>query len=620
MADWTSEGSKSFIRLSSLIGLCLLTFVGCNNPSSSDNPAKKSDAPATAPQASPTPVSPSNQPVQIPPSTGPFAQQEQAGRSVAYALPREKPTEFAPMSGEIINAFIPAIPDLAKHRATLEQSERELLHNALEQFKSKVREWTARQRPKEKAAAPLPEAPMQPFAFNRPAPSPWNWLTSGLDALIPSAHAQGIDAGSIIAVVNGMTVTQFLGNICDQGKVPAGTDLSGMTSEYKDQNGKAKFEVIREPDGTPTVAFESTMAVPLFFLEANSRIALTGTALCPDPSGKVQFKIKLGQAGRAGSGNSMIYDKSREATITAYVDDNADIASADIKTQHSERSTAGGRQVYIESATDWHLNGEDWKSLQLTDHRIVRASSQASDADQSLVLDGIKHSIGLAMGALMGAKIRWEDGACIKINATSPGTVKPKATSNIPVSVTHRKEETAVPAKVTVELEGGQSVAPTLIPHAPGDVTHVAVDKEGVTMTITLKARSKRGGAREWLKINTKGMVFKLDGGADEFHGTGIVCDFEKPFKVKGDGLTLTFTPSSKTSGTYKYSGKLHGFEAWGKGTYTVQYNGDDPVHVTAKGPGTVKTPMGDMTAEGTEEYSVSASQAGCPYDKLLLD
>lgn len=529
------------------------------------------------------------------------------------------------MAGDVINAFIPAIPELAKHRATLEQSERELLRNALEQFKPKVKEWMTRVRPKEKAAALDSSTPIQPLAYRvapltHPAPLAWNWLTSGLDALIPSAHAQSLDAGSFIAVINGMTVTQFLGNICDQGKIPEGTDLSGMGSEYKDKNGKAKFEVIRESDGAPTVAIETTMAMPLFFLEANSRIALTGTALCPDPSGKVEFKIKLGQAGRAGSGNSMIYDKSREAAITAYVDDNADIASADIKTQHSERSTAGGRQVYIESATDWHLNGEDWKSLHLTDHRTVRASSQASETDQSLILDGMKHSLVLAMGALYGAKARWEDGACVRINATSPGTVKPKATSNIPVSVTHRQEGTAVPAKVTVELEGGQSVSPSLIPHAPGDVTHVAVDKESVTMTITLKARSKRGGAREWLKIVTKGMVFKLDGGADEFHGTGIVCDFEKPFKVKGDGLTLTFTPSSKSGGTYKYSGTLQGFAAWGNGTYTVKYDGDNPVHVTAKGPGTVKTPMGDMTADGTEEYSVSASQSGCPYDKLLLD
>lgn len=599
-------------RTTWLLPACLFALTACNNPNSSENVAKKTEA-------SPTPLSPPNQPVQIPPSTGPFAQYEQAGRSLAYSLPREAPTDFSPMSGEIINVFIPAIPELAKHRDELEQSERALLRSALEQFKPKVTEWAARKKPKEKAAAPSHETPIPPLAY-QPAPSRWNGLTSGLDALIPSAYAQGIDAGTLIAAINAMTVTQFLGNICDQGKIPAGTDLSGLNSEYKDQNGKAKFEVIRESDGTPTMAVETTMAMPLFFLEANSRIALTGTALCPDPSGKVQFKIKLGQAGRAGSGSSMIYDKSREADITAYVDDNADIASADIKTQHSERSTAGGRQVYIESATDWHLNGEDWKSLQLTNHRIVGASSQASDADQSLVQNGVNHSLGLAMGALMGTKSRWEDGACVRINATSPGTVKPRATSNIPVSVTHRQEGTAVPAKVTVELEGGQSVSPSLIPRTPGDVTHVAVDKDGVTMTITLKARSKRGGAREWLKINTKGMVFKLDGGADEFHGTGIVCDFEKPFKVAGDGLTVTFTPNSKAGGTYKYSGKLHGFEAWGKGSYTVKYDGDNPVHLTSKGPGTVKTPMGDMTADGTEEYSVSASQDGCPYDKMLLD
>jgi hypothetical protein len=229
-------------------------------------------------------------------------------------------------------------------------------------------------------------------------------------------------------------------------------------------------------------------------------------------------------------------------------------------------------------------------------------------------------SVSLAGGAIGVAESKWQDGKCVTINASSPGTVKPKTTSKIPVTVVHKIDGSTVPAKVTATLAGGESVTPTAIPKAPGDLTHTAVDKDGASMTITLKATSRRGNAKTDLTITTKGMVFKLDGGADEFHGTGIVCDFEKPFKVSGDGLTVTFTPSSKASGTYKYSGKLQGFEAWGKGTYTVQYNGDDPVHVTAKGPGTVKTPMGDMTAEGTEEYSVSATQSGCPYDKLLLD
>lgn len=68
----------------------------------------------------------------------------------------------------------------------------------------------------------------------------------------------------------------------------------------------------------------------------------------------------------------------------------------------------------------------------------------------------------------------------------------------------------------------------------------------------------------------------------------------------------MTFTPTSAAGGTYSYSGKLKGFAAWGKGSYTVTYSGDVPVHLTAKGPGTVKTPMGDMTAEGTEEYTIT--------------
>lgn len=600
---------------------CSFTIAACNNPNSSDNAARKNEDPNTnqTTTLAASSARPSTQPRQISPSTGPFAEIEQIGRALASSIRREKSTEFSSMSGDVLDAFIPAIPELAKHRVAIEKSEREVIRGAMEQFKPKLDEWLAKRRSEKKADAPTEIPHIQPHAQRTLSHTGlWNWAAD-LDFLTTTAHAQSIDAGSLLTSINGLAITQFLGEACDQGKIPPNTDLSSTKSVYKDDKGSAKIEVTRESDSTPTISLESTIAVPLFMLEANSRLALTASAMCPDESGKVQFKVKLGKAGRAGS-SSMIYDQNREATVTAYVDDNAKIASADMQTQYSERSTAGGRQVYVEASTSWHVNGNDWGHMTVTDHHLVRASSQATNDDLPLIGNGLKQSLALAQGALLGAESRWQSGACIKINATSPGTVKPKATSKIPVSVTHRKEGTDLPAKVTVELSGGDSVSPSVIPKAPGDVTHVAVDKDGAAMSIKLTATSKRGMAEEMLKINTVGMVFKLDGGADEFHGTGIVCDFEKPFKVKGDGLTVTFTPNSKSGGTYKYSGKLQGFEAWGKGTYTVQYNGDDPVHVTAKGPGTVKTPMGDMTADGTEEYSVSASQSGCPYDKLLLD
>lgn len=523
------------------------------------------------------------------------------------------------MSGEIINAFIPAIPELANHRTILDQAEQDLLRGAMKQFRSKLDEMMARTSPKQTAQLRSLTRDAQPAPRQVSRPS-YDAAASGLDILFSPAFAADVDAGSLLASINALVITEFLGEACDQGRIPSDSDFKGWKSEYKDKMGSAKIEVVKESDGTPTVAVETTMAMPLFFLEANSRLSLTASAMCPDESGKIQFKVKLGQAGRAGSGNSMIYDKGREATITAYADDNAELAGADIQTTYSERATPGTRQVYVEAATSWHLDGSNWKSMQMTDYHPIRVSSQATNEDWPLIQTGIKQSLGLAVGALMGAKERWQSGACLKINATSPGTVKPKATSTIPVSVTHRKEGTPVPAKMTVELSGGQSVAPSVIPKTPGDVTHVAVDEPGKTMTITLTATSKRGKAKEELKIQTAGNVFTIEGGADEFHGTGIVCDFTKPFKISGSGVTVTFTPSSEKAGKYTYKGNMSGFGVSGHGTYDVTYQGDAPVHMTARGPGSVQTPLGTPSAEGTEEYTISPMSGTCPYSKMELD
>ena len=523
------------------------------------------------------------------------------------------------MSGAVIDAFIPAIPDLTTHRAALEQSERELLRHALEQFKPKLDEMMVRHRPQQKTEMQPSGLDAQPVVRQRSQPA-HDLAKAGLDLLFPPAFAADVDAGSLLASINALVITEFLGEACDQGKIPTNSDFKGWKSEYKDKMGSAKMEVVRESDGTPTVAVETTMAMPLFFLEANSRLSLTASAMCPDESGKIQFKVKLSQAGRAGSGNSMIYDRGREATITAYADDNAELAGADIQTQYSERATPDKRQVYVEAATSWHLDGSDWKSMTITDYRLIRASSQATSEDSPLIENGMKHSLGLAIGALMGAKSRWQSGACIRINTTSPGTVKPKTTSKIPVSVTHRKEGMPVAAKVTVELSGGESVSPSIIPKSPGDVTHVAVDKDGAAMSIKLTVISKRVKAEETLKINTMGNVFKIEGGADEFHGTGIVCDFNKPFKVSGSGVTVAFTPSSEKAGTYTYKGNMSGFPVSGEGTYTVTYDGDTPVRMTGRGPGSVQTPVGTTSGGGTEEYTILPMSGGCPYSKMELE
>ncbi|MBH0182699.1 MAG: hypothetical protein HP490_13760 [Nitrospira sp.] len=387
------------------------------------------------------------------------------------------------------------------------------------------------------------------------------------------------------------------------------------------QQGTATSSIgLHKRNGSTTIEIASEANVLLLGLKANSKVSLT-TPFCPDANGQLSFTIKYSGNGSAGKEGAVSYDHNVEAKIIATVDDNANLANADIQLTQATRSTDGGKAIYVETSAKARAIDANYARWQYDDTQLVRESSQVSAADRDrLATKGLVQAAQLATGALAGAEMQWQSGLCIKINATSPGTVKLKATSKIPVSVIHRREGSAVPAKVTVELTGGQSVSPSVIPKAPGDVTHMAVEEPSKTMTIKLTAVSKRGKAKEELKISTAGNVFKIEGGADEFHGTGIVCDFTKPFKISGSGVNVTFTPSSEKGGTYTYKGNMSGFPVSGEGTYTVAYDGDTPVHMTGRGPGSVQTPVGTTSGGGTEEYTVTPMSGACPYSNMTLD
>jgi len=167
---------------------------------------------------------------------------------------------------------------------------------------------------------------------------------------------------------------------------------------------------------------------------------------------------------------------------------------------------------------------------------------------------------------------------------------------------------------VTVSLSGGASVTPEMIPRSPGSLTHVAPAARGARISILLTANSRRGRAEQRLVLTVDGGMYRIEGGADEFSGTGTVCDLARPFTVQGSGVVVSFVPASAQSGSYKYKGTMSGFPVWGEGRYTVQYAGDQPVGISASGPGSVKTPMGVVSRSGAEKYAVSPASSGtCP-------
>jgi hypothetical protein len=98
---------------------------------------------------------------------------------------------------------------------------------------------------------------------------------------------------------------------------------------------------------------------------------------------------------------------------------------------------------------------------------------------------------------------------------------------------------------------------------------------------------------------------YSADGGADEFHGTGTICDLAKPFTIAGSGITVQFTPTSETAGSYSYTGSAGGATLSGNGAYTASVT-DQGGTITASGTGTAETPLGVFSADGTEIYNLT--------------
>jgi hypothetical protein len=528
-----------------------------------------------------------------------------AAVQAARAAGLQRPDQMPVMNGEVVAALARSVPQLEEYRAELEARERvaiDAVMTALQQHLS-----PAKPEARNPAQRPAPGAP--------PATAAPGALAGLFEMLTPRAYAAGGVGANVIAGGSAWTFTTLTGGVADGvGKSRAG----GFRSDFPGKSGAdASIAASVDDKGMVTTELATKVDLAIFLMEANSKITLTTAGLCPAADGTVSFTIKLSQGGRAGSGGSSIYDRNREAKVRATVDDNAEIASADIDTNYAERSSAGGRDVYVEGATGWHtgaggVSGSDETTA--TSSRVVRTSSQANASDSHLLDEGMQEALILGNSALKAAAYHWKSGACISIRAKSPGLVAPGATSQIPVAVFHKLDGSEIAAKLKAELTGGKSVTPTDLPRTPGTLTHVATSERKATMSILLTATSRRGKATETLKISINENQYSIDGGADEFHGTGTVCDLSQPFEVEGSGVVVKFVPSSDRAGSYTYSGSMSGFAVMGNGTYTVNYNGEVATGIKATGPGSVKTPRGIVTNTGTEVYTLEPTKNGYCY------
>jgi len=510
--------------------------------------------------------------------------------------------EFPALSTDSINALIIETPELAKHRDKILDLERAAINGLVADSRT------------------------QASAVDRNMP---NYIPIGSETrskrngsinFIPVAYAAD-DAPSVpdmggieyflVGYQGGFFTPDFEKSRAeDRGK--------SKTNETKDDNGSvlAAQTVTVNGDGTVSAEITTNINMPLLGLNANSRVKITGNQ-CPSSDGKIDLTIEVGTNGRAGSSGSVIYDKTLTGKVTATVNDDAELADFDFDMKQATRSTAGGRQVYVESSQAVRSANGTYSGMDWGDPRIDRASSQATAADAALSSKGLLHAFLLAQGILENAKGRWKDGGCVKIEATSPGSVDINSTNQIPVKVVSKVDGSDAPSKLESKLTGEASIEPALIPKTAGTLKYTAPGEKNKKATISLKATSRRGIAKLDLDANTGSMGYRVSGSSNNVSFSGEICSLSKQFTIDatypGGTATTTFYPGGDDAGSTTVSGGGGSCKHTGGGDYTVILKDDGSGTLTWTTSDTIECPF---TFSRTATFSLTlqpAPELSCP-------
>ena len=185
----------------------------------------------------------------------------------------------------------------------------------------------------------------------------------------------------------------------------------------------------------------------------------------------------------------------------------------------------------------------------------------------------------LAYRLVRAAEERWKSGRCVKLEPTvSDGPTGLRPGASVTITAAPRSVIDGGPAGGTVTATADPRERPGSSPSgtkvkADATFTYTAPPEAQQTGDVSLEARSRRGVAKASLHFDTYPLSFVAEGGGGDFKGIGVICDLREPFTISGSGLTLSFTPSSETGGSYTLSGKAAGATWSGGGTYKVKLN-----------------------------------------------
>lgn len=394
----------------------------------------------------------------------------------------------------------------------------------------------------------------------------------------------------------GMLVTTAAIKVAGDG----GQDSGKIGSDGKDGSFSGEFDQSH-------VSTESTFKGEMDGMTGRITTKVT-LETCPKPDGALNLEF-LSDSSLTKTGGTAGANIKVTVKVNWPVNDDAEFGKDIAIETHIEQSTFGGAKGSNGSFVDFTQSlsslpgGKNGES-------VNRTSSKATKDDVAIAKAAAQLAQLAAMATMYQAKEAFQSGRCVKLVPTSDPSkrsgVKPSTSFALLAPPRSKIDGTPTGGTVKAELSGAGSLDPagTKVP-ADAKFTYVAPGEKNKKGTVSFEARSKRGVGKATLDFDTNNRAYLADGGADAYHGTGQICDLSQPFEISGSGVTNKFTPSSPTAGSYSYSGSIAGFAVWGSGTYTVKAD-ESGGTLIAKGPGSVKTPMGVKSNTGAEIYKLT--------------
>jgi hypothetical protein len=210
---------------------------------------------------------------------------------------------------------------------------------------------------------------------------------------------------------------------------------------------------------------------------------------CPDANGIAIVKMDVEFTGDASgmAGGSRTEARSHSET-TAQVDDAAEIASISDRLDMSYSTTSGGTTHRSTAITGLALPAG--VSQQIDDGDVPPTEAASARTMMTMLT-------AMTAGTLLQfAKAKWQDGACVRIDATTARTrqVHPNEVVNFTAKPVHVVEGTDLDKPIVATFSGDGTLAPVdTSERPPVSYTYTAPSDKDKTGKVLLKSTSNRG-------------------------------------------------------------------------------------------------------------------------------